>query len=212
MNSRLHGVLFLIGCLGVIAGGFLSWIGWQEWTIYSSGSPTPQQISAAELAADGPGDNIHVKVTDFTLGIKYVVPAKKDKWHRLWVPMFPVGPAGRRGEIKIVVETSHVADHREFDRFYERHRQQPLTGIITSDFRSLGPKLIEELKKNYPGADFSSVLVIQEGRGFPSLQEVLWLLGGGVVLISLGLAAVVWVARKQRIRRQQKESSHKAVS
>jgi hypothetical protein len=236
MNPRLQGLLFLIVLLGGIFGWIVGTIGWQEWTIYSSGSSDPQLITAADLATYGPGDNIHVKVADFVLGRRFALAERRGKWNRVWMPLVPAAwglartdlnayitvllqkqpfaaaactsyflkapPVGRPAEIKIVVQSIHVPDDRQSRRFYDRYRRQPMTGIIINAIHALGSKERHELEKSYPGADFSSVLVLDEGREFPSLQKVLLFLGGGAALLMTALAtAVVWVLMKRRARR-----------
>ena len=63
--------------------------------------------------------------------------------------------------------------------------------------------LVAELKKSYPGADFASVQVIEEGREFPTEQKLLLMLGGAVALIVAGaVAGVVLLAVKRRKRAQ----------
>lgn len=77
MNPRMQGLLFLGMVFGGVAGWVVGRIGWQEWTIYSSGSPDPQLITVADLADHGPGDNIHVKVTDFFLGRRFALAERR---------------------------------------------------------------------------------------------------------------------------------------
>src|SRR5262249_24447607 len=161
-------------------------------------------ISAADLAEDGPGDNVHVKVTDFVLGEKYALAERRGKWHRISMPLVPSG-AGRAKKnlgafltillqnqplaavtcssyflpvlsrkhagIKIVVQSFHVSNRRQADRFYDRHKQLPITGIIINNVHGLVAMEERVLEKDYPGADFSSVLVLEEGREFPSLGK-----------------------------------------
>jgi hypothetical protein len=236
MNARWQGLLFLIVLVGGVGGWIVGQIGWQEWTLYSTGSADAQLITAADLAAHGPGDSIHVKVTDFVLGPAFALAGRKDKWSRVWIPLLPVGRGmskktlnayltillqnqplaaatcssyflkfsrfGSRPEIKIVVKSFHVGDDRQARQFYDRYKRQPMTGIIINSIHTLGFKERHELEKIYPGFDFSSVLVLEEGREFPSLAKVLCLLGAGTfLLVAAGVAAVLFVIQKRRLRR-----------
>jgi hypothetical protein len=231
MNPRLQGLLFLAIVLGGVAGLIVGRIGWQERTIYSSGSPEPQLITAADLADHGPGDNVHVKVTDFVLGRRYALAERRGKWNRIAMPLVPCRAglarkdlsaflaiflqnqplaavtcssyflpilSQKRAGIKIVVQSFHVSDKRQADRFYERYKQQPIKGIIVNGVHALGVMEQRELEKNYPGADFSSVLLLQEGRKFPSLAKVLLLLGSAALCLIAGLAAAVMLVISKR--------------
>jgi hypothetical protein len=183
MGRRLLDFLPLI-CLGtLIAGGIVGLLGWQQRTLLQQGSATPQQIRLADLTARGPGDNIHVTVTDFVFGEQYVVEKKGSRWNRVWIPMFPAEQQGG-GDIKVLMKTFHIADEGQLAGFYGK---QTLTGVITNSIHSLGSGETEELKKAYPGADLSSVWIVEEGREFPTEAGVtrMLVIGGG--LLALGV-------------------------
>ena len=49
----------------MIGGIALSVYGFREWQLGSSASGTPQQISCLQLEKNGPGNNAHVRLTEF---------------------------------------------------------------------------------------------------------------------------------------------------
>jgi hypothetical protein len=53
--------------------------------------PEPQQIKLADLLKGGPGDNLHVTLTNFSFGAPIADPFA-DHWEGAWVPLY----AGRR--------------------------------------------------------------------------------------------------------------------
>jgi hypothetical protein len=189
MNERLKGLLTLLALGGLVGGGIVGFLGYQEWIVFSRGSPTPQRIRLADLTARGPGDNVHVEVTDFVWGQNCVTETKQGKWNRVWIPIFPSG-AAEQGQVRALVKTFHVADEGQLHQMVGR---QTVTGVIDNVIpgHGLGSAEIAELKKGYPNADLAGLLVIEEGRTFPGPEKVYLLLGIGGGLLVLGLAAVL---------------------
>jgi hypothetical protein len=185
----VSGVTVLCLIFGTLDAVFV----WQDWTIRSSASATPQDITLAELAARGPGANKHVRVTDACFGKSYAVETKNGKPNRAWIPL--VAPDG---SIKVVVKTFN-ADDASLDRLA---RQTTVTGIITNDIHSIGSSEMGVLKQAYPGADFANALVLEEGREFPRQARLYALLGGALLLYGAALVSgVMWFAAVRRERR-----------
>ena len=132
------------------------------------------------------------------MGEDVVVEEKNGKWNRVWVPLFAKG-AAHQGQVRVLVKTFHINNQMELDRFGDR---QTLTGVIDNVIpgHSLGSGEIEELKKKYPSVDAATILVIEEGRTFPTQEKVYLLFGGGIGLVVVGLAAglVLLVAKLGR--------------
>jgi hypothetical protein len=186
----VSGVTVLCLIFGTLDAVFV----WQDWTIRSSASATPQDITLADLAARGPGANKHVRVTDAHFGKSYAVETKNGKPNRAWIPL--VAPPD--GAIKVVVKTFN-ADDAALDRLA---RQTTVTGIITNDIHSIGSSEMGVLKQAYPGADFDNVLVLEEGREFPSTARLYALLGGALLLYGAALVSgVMWFVAVRRERR-----------
>jgi hypothetical protein len=197
MKMDIRKVLLPPCILGVVSGLVLGGIAWQNYTLLQQGKPTPQQLRVGELAANGPGDNIHVTLTDFDFGDGYVVERKNGRWNRVWIPAFPDDQAGQVNEIKVLVTTSRVKDEAELERFYQ---QETVTGIITNSIHWQGSE-IRELQRSYPDLDVSSLWVVDAGRAFPSEQEfyVTAACSGGLLLLGLvcgGILAVVLALRR----------------
>jgi hypothetical protein len=185
----VSGATILCLIFGILDGVFV----WQDWTITSGASATPQDIRLADLAVKGPGGNKHVHVTEAHFGQNYAVETKNGKPNRAWVPL--VGPDGL---IKVVVKTFN-ADDASLNRLTQ---QTTVTGIITNDIHPIGSAEINVLKKSYPNADFENVLILEEGRAFPSQSRMYALLAGAIVLFTGALVSgVLWVAAVRRERR-----------
>jgi hypothetical protein len=196
--SRLERFLPLAALLGLIFGGILAVHTWQQWKLFSLGDPTPRTVRLADLERGGPGDNIHVRVTGFVLAPNYVVEKKRGgTWNRVWVPMLPADQPGRR-DVKVVARVFDVADEGQLQMFYH---QTELTGLIVNAVWGVGSQEAERLKANYPGTDFSAVLLLDVNRGFPTRENVALLIGAAGGLLAVGtLAAVGWVIVRLRAR------------
>ena len=102
----------------------------------------PQEITAADLIKNGPGDNRHVTITDFEPG-GYVVESKNGTWTEVWIALFPSG--GPEDKIELVISTKSVGN----DGMLRQFAAQPkLTGICSKARRSswgatLGPELVK---------------------------------------------------------------------
>lgn len=171
--------------LGLLFGGLLVFIGWQDYRLARLGSAEPQTISGAKLTADGPGDNIHVRVRDFTFGEKYITlsrgKGKEARWHRAIIPIHPCGSK----EVKVVVLIYSVESAADVDKYCQR---QELTGVIINEMETLSGQEQAELAKDYPGVDFSRVWVLHPDRYFPA-ERVKLLLGIGIPLLLVGLGS-----------------------
>jgi hypothetical protein len=187
MNRRFERVLILVGLVGIITGGLMEGYAWQLATLFSLGNATPGQVRLADLERDGPGNNIHVRVTDFVLPPNYVVDETNGKWNQVCVPMLPADQPGRRG-IKVVARSFYIADEGQLQEFY---RQTELTGVVVNAVWRLGTKEAETLTMSYPGSDFSSVLLIDTHWGFPTKGGVATWIGVASGLLALGVFATV---------------------
>ncbi len=182
-GDKIVGGLLLLCILALIAGGIVTVLGWQDRTIRSLGKETPKDISFAELARNGPGDNVHVTVHDFEFGENYIYEEKKGSWSRVWIPMFP---PGERGEIKVLLKTFSVKNAGELQNRYGAITH--VTGVITNSIHSLGSAEKNELVKAYPNANVDSVLVLQDDYSFPSTNamQIKLIIGIGLLVVGVG--------------------------
>jgi hypothetical protein len=183
--------------ISLFVGGMIGYFGWQEWTLFSSGSATPQSIRLADLAANGPGKNVHVTVTDYTFIPQVgIYEEKNGVWQSAWFPLVVPGDPGKA----IIIKNSKVKNDNQVTAYIEAaSRSQSVTGIITNSIRSLGTEETGKLKNMLPGVDVSKTLVLEEGRSFPSSGFVFGLLGGGALLILVGLGFTFgwWIVKRR---------------
>src|SRR5262249_20508329 len=156
----------------------LAVIAWQDSYMLSAGSPTPTRMAVSELGAQGPGDNIHVTVTEFGFGRQYAILKEKGRWTRVYIPLLP--PDGSKG-IRVVVTTQRVLDQAQLARFVQ---QTTLTGIIGNDVPLVRSPGVMHLENSYPGVDFSQVLILEVDWTFPSPAR-LWTRVGAIIELFL---------------------------
>jgi hypothetical protein len=180
--------------LGAVFGGICSLLAWQDWRVYSTGTPNPVDIRLADLTTNGAGGNLHVHVTDLQFGNAYVVEKKNGAWNRVWVPVATPG-----GQVRAVVKTFSISDEGQLRGLCSR---PDVTGIVTNDLHSLGSEETAKLANNYPGVDFASLPIVEQGRVFPSIERVRVVIGGAVGLWGVaavtGLLALVFNRREKR--------------
>jgi hypothetical protein len=146
------------------------------------GSATPREISAAELAADGPADNVHVRVRGFRFGERYVVRTRSGRWEEVWIPLYPEGAADKPADVRILVTSSKVKNDQDFAALRGRAE---LVGVVTNAIESVPLLQRERLVELYGEIDFSRVWILNIRRTFPSDTKgwVVVSIGGGIILL-----------------------------
>jgi hypothetical protein len=146
-------------------------------TIYSSSEPST--ITAAQLAADGPGDNLHVFVTEYNTSTEAV--GNED------VAWFLVLPKTRaEGQASIVLKTE--GGNQYFGVFVP---DDGLQGLVRNGSGTFNVDQRYALKKLGP-VDFDNVWIIDHNRPPPPWWSFLLKVGGGLALIGVGAAVFLW--------------------
>jgi hypothetical protein len=186
-----------IGILLLIAGGFLIYLGVQEWQLSKSASAEPEAITLQALVARGPTGNPHVLVSNYDLDEDRLVYEAAENnaptgWTRVWVPVAPSGEAqpGQPFPVQAVIRSKRVHSAPDV------HLLQPTVhGVVVNGIESLGreeKKLLEEVA---PGTDVSRCLIIDDDRSPSNAGSLAGYLGGGGALAVVGLLLLVWGVR-----------------
>lgn len=173
---------FLCATYALITGG----IAWRAWQVYSTGTPTPVDVSLADLSTDGVGGNLHVHVTDLRFGPDYIAESRYGSWTCVWVPVL------FQGRVRAVVKTSHVKDEGQLRALCS---QPDVAGILTNDLRSLGSAEFNQLKERYPGVNFYALPVVEEAQTFPTAGRIWRMTGVAAVQSVAALIALVIILR-----------------
>jgi hypothetical protein len=193
-------VVFLI-----VGGGILIFIGQREWRLASRSKPIPQQITLANLMANGPGDNIHLDLFDCRLLPEHSVIEKEGtkgtnqdhwRWKYAWIPAVPLQQVGQPNilQIKVVIGTKDCTNDNELINFC---RQTKFQGIIVNSTDSLKSKEVQLLNDGLPGVDVASCYLFRAGQHPVSGGIQALLLGGGTLLLIAGLVPVAFYLKQK---------------
>jgi hypothetical protein len=148
-------------------------------------------MTAAELGERGPGDNIHIVVTDFEVGNNYVVEEKNGRWNMVWAPLFPPGSLeGDTSKLKVLLRAAGPDDEAELVALLGKGEVQ---GLVTNDLVLWNQTPGQEFVDAYPGVDYKKMWVLADVQR--SADWVPLALGAGVVVSVLfaiaGLVAFI---------------------
>jgi predicted Zn finger-like uncharacterized protein len=213
----------------LIFGGVLVWLGSKELELRSRSREEPQIVTCEKLVAQGPGDNVHIVLTDFVLLPDYVYSQKTDRWSGAWVPAVPhqaVGAALAQALNVGVAELPSIDDDRkdkalaqlrssDFNfkivvafpkadgkRYMERiFDAETVEGLLMVDgyLTTLDKESRGLLETSYPRADLKHCWVLVEGRSPASLAKARGYQFGGVGLVLFALVAAGWRAARQSV-------------
>jgi len=195
-------ILLIVAILGAVG----AWYGFKEFRLAGAASQTPKTISCKDLEANGPGENAHVNVTDFLLcpnGFVYQSQKNSTRWSKIWVPAVPLDgvfveqlrksmsadgklpsniPAPKN--VRIIIKTANVHNESELDSFADK---ETLQGLVVNKVESLGSEEKKILSQSYPGIDFSTCWIVEEGRKPKSRGAAAGILAGGGAGVLVGL-------------------------
>jgi len=188
-------------------GVFLCYRGYEEMKLKGIAAPEAQEITCAELIANGPGENAHVIISDFMLLQQaYVYEGSENNMDKVWIPAVALGGefhqefsnylSERDGEdinpddlpkpksIGLMVISSRM---KTDDQMTAVADADTIRGLVINEIEKLSGEELEILKSSYPGIDFSTVYILEHGREPSGSGKMLGFLGGGALLSLLGL-------------------------
>jgi hypothetical protein len=186
--------LWAAALLGVLIGPVLAYFGYQRQQVLNKGKHQPKNLTVAELGANGPGDNIHVKLTDFEFGTKRAVRSKGGSWTAVCLAAFPPGRVGDPRALKVIVRTSRVRNEQELREFSRRPTIEGV--VVNSIYEWENDKAY--MKEAYPGVDTSCIWVVQESYTFPNDTEIRIMFAAGGVIAALGVCSGFAALAKRR--------------
>jgi hypothetical protein len=195
--------LLTFGIGGVVFGALFVSYGFKERDVAASSTQAPETIALKDLIARGPEGNANIILTDYALCDNLVIEKKGSLWQGVWVPVVPkdaAGPDGRGGSPAAFQAVIYSTRVRNEGQVSERLAQPQLPGLVVNKLRSLDGKQKKLLQDSYPQTDFSTCLIIHEGREPSSETKSALLIYGGIGAVAvglglLGLALVVWRKR-----------------
>lgn len=166
----------------------------------------PQRLTAAEAIANGPGRNVHVEISDFTLSHEYVIVTIDDD-DTIWIPVTTAEQAAQYVKNEMArLETDDVneiqfdyrpqyfsmlvrtpdGDDADLEDVYNRDL---LHGFLITSTQSIGAPASKQLKKAYPSLNMRNLWVLELDRTPAGYTMILVYFITGLAVV--GLAAFV---------------------
>jgi len=165
-NARFTSALVTLAAL--LVAGLLTWGSW-EWTdVRSRASAEPMDISVAELASRGPGDNAHVRLRElkwsehaaYEVDHGQVVGRTKDEFQGVWLVAIPKDSTAT--DQIIIFTTSDISNRADLGTWKNEG-----TAVGFAHRGIANPKARQALGWQLPGADLDNVWEVKD-RFFPS--------------------------------------------
>lgn len=120
----------------------------------------PQAMRLSELAKNGPGDNVHVELSDFNFGKPVIQEAKDGKWAAVWVPLYTGRPTKGQNP-PAFLHTALIHDQAALDALLKQKSVRGLAGSAMGDTRwSVAPAVI--LYNDFPKLDPTKMMVVTD--------------------------------------------------
>jgi len=195
---------------GIVAGVVLVVLGVKELRLSMGAAATPHDMTCAELAATGPGDNAHVAMGEFLLcthGFVYEAENDYGPWQTVWVPAVPLGgeyhlqllrieeeqgrlpnrlPMPR--DVRVIVKSKHVLTDMDLMHLAD---SEVIQGTVVNTVESLGKDERRLLAETYPGFNAGNCWILEHGRKPATAGKVAGFMGGGAALTLAILATFV---------------------
>ena len=168
-----------------------------EQSILSSGLSAPARFRLQDLTRQGPGNNKHVQLEDFSVGKQYIYATKLVQFKEVYLPLFPLGEPEAAANLHLLLWIRNdrnsnerlIEDAQDLDRFVGELNRSPrsVSGVLRNPIARVRSLTVEA----YPGANAQSLQVLW-ARDFPT-QRLITLLSG-LLALCLAAAAVCAVA------------------
>lgn len=207
-----------ICCLMLVFGGGFIYLGIQEARLRGRWNAEPQPITCEQLSTNGPGDNLHVVMSDFVLLGWYVYEEGLTGWNGVWVPAVSSQQLDRQVAQFLEVDVDQldtVADHKwdealealdlaSFDvrvivsfpqarnetDVEELGARESVQGTLMDDFASLDGETRTLLRQEYSNVDFDRCSILVAGRRPQSAASSLAFIVGGALSIIVAVSVV----------------------
>jgi hypothetical protein len=185
----------------IIVGGVLIYFGIQEMRLAGTAKSVPQTITCAELAAQGPGDNAHVILTDFEIGQNLVYQTSgrnNSAWQVAYLPAMPKARASSlsREIVKpdanpaVIIKSRKISGEKDILALGDK-----VQGLVINKIASLGQKEKDLLAEHYSRGSVENCWIIEHDRRPAGGLTIFGFLAGGLALAALGL---VWFLSGRR--------------
>jgi hypothetical protein len=143
--TRLMVVTFLVGAGGLYAGI-------QEWRLSRLVQDTPHEMTLAKLIDKGPGENLHVTLSEFNVGepTKHVY----QKYETTWIP---ITTPNQLGPVRALVRADKIYSESDMNQL---RRQGQVEGVVVNLIESVKGRQRQLLEEAYPGINVEDCIII----------------------------------------------------
>jgi hypothetical protein len=171
-------VRVLLIIFAVLVGGFGFAV--RDWAFKIKPEPSP--LTAAELAANGPGANRYVRITDYEIG-EPIIQSYGGTRFDVWLPVYPAGKAKDKGLPPIVFLGANVGS-KEKDQL--KNGTEPLEGIVGNAISGLLQKPGKSVLAKYPGLSEGKAWCVKAKDGpFRELAFGSWIAAASFAALGL---------------------------
>jgi hypothetical protein len=157
-------LLLVLGlAVGLPLGGLLLFVTVELKTAAREMQPTPQVLSAAQLADKGTAENLHVELTEFTFG-KPVIEKGEQGWKYVWLPVEPTPRPKKKAAKHALFFRAEVADQAALDEVLKRTRLEALLASALPNGSRWQATPSPALRQAYPKLKAGEALVLAEPR------------------------------------------------
>jgi hypothetical protein len=186
----------------VVGGAFLTFFGYNENKLASAADTDPQTMTAAELIANGPGDNAHIILEDFqVIAWETIVLTPEDnenKYEKVWAPVITIDDPyieeiqalpdtalttpPYREEIGLILYAKDISSGAELERVA---MSETVQGLVINEIDKLSGDELKELQKSLK-IDPDKVIILEHNRKPKSGGLTMLMMAGGILLILAG--------------------------
>ena len=202
----------VLASVGFVGSAIAFYYGWQMKTLAQVAKAEPQQLSAANLVKNGPGDNPYVQLVDFSFG-KPVIDQTDDQWDRVWVPILPA-EANKKKHYGVPIaffQTTRIHDQGRLDELLDSKTLSAFVATTSLNKTYWGSSISSGLYLKYPNINMDRVVIFSEpimdvpGTGIVLQAGVLTnplfamvLLGSSIVLALVGFLGAYFIASHEQ--------------
>lgn len=175
------GPLLIASCIGFL-------FGIPKLQIYLKSKIEPQTLSVKDLFTKGPGNNLHINLTDLRFGTKYKVCGKPDtgKWGLVIVPAFSKDSRNDSTGPMVLIGTYKINSEEELKTF---RNQKSVEGILVNGIKD-NKKYQDEMAGNYGRSDTTKLPFLDNTESVPDLNQLAMFLGLAIFCLPLTLFAI----------------------
>lgn len=196
-------IILLLGGLTTLA------MAYREMQLSRKAQADPQVLSLEELADRGPGDNMHVLVTDvFLCSHLYLYEGTESRIDKAWIPATPRNGVYHRmienrpksnwatdtldnleppRDIKVLVKIDRP-DTWFLDNCYQ---EDTIQGLVLNEIESLSQEEADLLESGYPGIDFQDCWIVELNRKPAGPIRLFVLFGAALAFMAIAAWALI---------------------